>query len=81
MLTQPEMHWVRDTDQVVRPGSGTVDQYVTNFKALTAAAAVVSAPAPLPALPPPPPKYALQVTLNPSTIPKTTGDVSIVASY
>uniref|UniRef100_A0A915KCM9 Uncharacterized protein n=1 Tax=Romanomermis culicivorax TaxID=13658 RepID=A0A915KCM9_ROMCU len=36
MLTQPEMHSVRVTDQVVPPGSGTVGQHMTAFKALTA---------------------------------------------
>uniref|UniRef100_A0A915I0N8 Uncharacterized protein n=1 Tax=Romanomermis culicivorax TaxID=13658 RepID=A0A915I0N8_ROMCU len=40
-------------------------------------AAGVSAPTLLLALPPPPPKYATPVNVNPSTMPKMTGDVSI----
>uniref|UniRef100_A0A915L9V5 Secreted protein n=1 Tax=Romanomermis culicivorax TaxID=13658 RepID=A0A915L9V5_ROMCU len=45
------------------------------------ASAVVSALAPSPALPPLPLKYVKPVNLNPSMTPKTTGDLSIVASY
>uniref|UniRef100_A0A915I122 Uncharacterized protein n=1 Tax=Romanomermis culicivorax TaxID=13658 RepID=A0A915I122_ROMCU len=45
------------------------------------AAAVVSAPAPSPALPPLPQKYVTPVNLNTSTAPKTTGHVSVVTSY
>uniref|UniRef100_A0A915JCX8 Uncharacterized protein n=1 Tax=Romanomermis culicivorax TaxID=13658 RepID=A0A915JCX8_ROMCU len=32
-------------------------------------------------LPPLPPKYSKPVNINPSTTPKTTGDVSLIASY
>uniref|UniRef100_A0A915L9I8 Uncharacterized protein n=1 Tax=Romanomermis culicivorax TaxID=13658 RepID=A0A915L9I8_ROMCU len=45
------------------------------------AAAVVSAPTPLVALPPPPPKYGTPVNVNLSTTPKTTGDVTVIAAY
>uniref|UniRef100_A0A915IBC1 Uncharacterized protein n=1 Tax=Romanomermis culicivorax TaxID=13658 RepID=A0A915IBC1_ROMCU len=45
------------------------------------AAAVVSAPTPLSALPPLPRKYVTPVNVNPSTTPKTTDDVSVIASY
>uniref|UniRef100_A0A915HQ36 Uncharacterized protein n=1 Tax=Romanomermis culicivorax TaxID=13658 RepID=A0A915HQ36_ROMCU len=44
-------------------------------------AAVVSALTPLSALPPPPPKYATLVNVNPPTMPKMTGDISVIASY
>uniref|UniRef100_A0A915J881 Uncharacterized protein n=1 Tax=Romanomermis culicivorax TaxID=13658 RepID=A0A915J881_ROMCU len=44
-------------------------------------ATVVSALTPLSALPLRPPKYATPVNINPSTTPKTTGDVSVITSY
>uniref|UniRef100_A0A915HVI7 Uncharacterized protein n=1 Tax=Romanomermis culicivorax TaxID=13658 RepID=A0A915HVI7_ROMCU len=45
------------------------------------AAAVVSAPTPSPALPLPPWKYVMPVNVNPSRMPKTTGDISMVSLY
>uniref|UniRef100_A0A915IU47 Uncharacterized protein n=1 Tax=Romanomermis culicivorax TaxID=13658 RepID=A0A915IU47_ROMCU len=42
---------------------------------------MVSAPVPTPALPLPPPNYAMPVTLHPSSMPKTTGDISIMVPY
>uniref|UniRef100_A0A915JSV3 Uncharacterized protein n=1 Tax=Romanomermis culicivorax TaxID=13658 RepID=A0A915JSV3_ROMCU len=45
------------------------------------AAAVVLALTPLSAMLPPPPKYAMPVNVNPSTTPKMTGDISVIASY
>uniref|UniRef100_A0A915JBJ8 Uncharacterized protein n=1 Tax=Romanomermis culicivorax TaxID=13658 RepID=A0A915JBJ8_ROMCU len=44
------------------------------------AAAVVSTPTQLSALPPPP-KYVMLVKVNPAMMPKTTGDVSVIVSY
>uniref|UniRef100_A0A915KVM7 Uncharacterized protein n=1 Tax=Romanomermis culicivorax TaxID=13658 RepID=A0A915KVM7_ROMCU len=49
--------------------------------AATTTAAVVSALASTSALPPPPLKYAIPVNVNPSTMLKMTGDVSVVTSY